>query len=269
MKRHAALEAQFEELTNRQYLDVLSYRLFSETGYDRLTLRTLTKALEDFQVLFTNVYAAIRQGARRRLTSSPEITEATSFEFEYSFPGSAGFVFALPNERLLTNETDLDKTMKIIFEIVETESPDEILNYAHELGVAPIRAMYKWVENHAESGLGADINWRREHENRAQLFAEVPRFESIRTAISQTSDEEVEEFSGSGQLIGADVASQNFHMKLDGGAEVRGKLALDVGDEKTLELPRRYRAKFRKTTTISYATEEERTTYYLIELDDN
>lgn len=265
-QRQEDLEALFEELTHEHYLDVLRYRIFSETGDERVSLPALTSTLGDFQKLFTNVYNAIKQGARQRSRAGADIVVATTFEFGYSFTGSVGFVLALENERLLTDETDLDRAMDVIFQMAKAQEPDDIREFAKDLGVAPIRDMYKWVSDHVRSGLGADLDWRREHSSRVHLFAQVPEFEVVQRAINQTSEETTEEFSAYGELLGLDVDTQNFHMRLQEDVEVKGRLAFEVDEESPIPVPGRYRGSFRKMTTISYATEEEKTTYFLLSL---
>lgn len=265
-QRQEDLESLFEELTHEDYLDVLRYRIFSESDDGRVSLPALTSALGDFQKLFTNVYSAIRQGAKQRSRVGAEIIAATTFEFGYSFTGSVGFVLALENERLLLGETDLDRTIEVIFQMAKAQDSDDIREFAKDLGVAPIRNMYKWVSDHVESGLGADLEWRREHSSRVHLFAQVPEFEIVRRAIDQTSEETTEEFSAYGELLGLDVDAQSFHVRLREGPEVKGKLAFEVDEDSPIPVPGHYQGSFRKTTTISYATEEENTSYFLLSL---
>ena len=267
-QRQEDLESFFEELAHEEYLDVLRYRVFSESDDTRVSLPALTNTLGDFQKLFTNVYGAIKEGAKQRSRVGAEIVAATTFEFGYSFAGSVGFVFALQNERLLTDETNLDRAMDVIFQMAKAQDSDDIFELAKDLGVAPIRAMYRWVSDHIESGLGADIDWRREHDSRVKLFAQVPELKIVQQAINQTSEEKTEEFSAYGELLGADVSSQTFHMKMPEGLEIKGRLALDVTEDSPVAVPRYYKGSFRKTTTISYATEEEKTVYLLLSLQE-
>ncbi len=267
-QRQKDLESLFEELAHEDYLDVLRYRIFSESDDGRISLPALTNTLGDFQKLFTNVYGAIKGGAKQRSRVGAEIAAATTFEYGYSFAGSVGFVLALQNERLVTEETDLDRTMDVIFRMAKAQDSDDVREFARELGVAPIRAMYKWVSDHVESRLGADLDWRREHNSRVQLFAQVPELEIVQSAINQTSEETVEEFAALGQLMGADATSQTFHMQLTDGPEVKGRLAFNVSENPPLVLKRYYQGSFRRMTTISYATEEEKTVYTLLSVEE-
>lgn len=140
-KRQQSLEALFSSLADDQWFDVCSYKLLPEKE-GRPTLPSLTNTLGDFQTLFTLVYDTIKNGPKQRGRASAEATAATTFGFGYSFTGSVGFVLTLPNERLLTDETDLDRAMSTVFEMARAQSPQDVAKFAKELGAAPIRTMY-------------------------------------------------------------------------------------------------------------------------------
>jgi hypothetical protein len=266
-ERHQALESAFSSLADEQWFDICSYKVLPEKD-GRVTLPSLTSSLGDFQALFTLVYDTIKNGPKQRGRASPEATAATTFAFGYSFTGSVGFVLTLPNERLLVDETDLDRAMHTVFEMARAESSDQIAVFAKELGAAPIRTMYKWATDHVRSGLSVDIDWRREEQVKSKLFIQVPELENLQHAIAATSDEVEETLTVTGLLVGAHVHTHSFHMELEDGSEIRGKMAEGIGSEYTVELPRRYTAHILKTTQINYATEEDIVTYYLLSLRD-
>lgn len=266
-ERQQTLETAFARLADEHWIDICSYRVLPEKD-GSVTLPSLTNTLGDFQALFTLVYDALRNGPKQRGRASVEAATATTFGFGYSFTGSVGFVLTLSNERLLVDETDLDRAMRTVFEMAEAESPEQIAVFAHELGAAPIRSMYKWATDHVRSGLNVDIDWRREEQTRADLAIQVPQLENLQQAIAATSDEVEEILTITGLLVGAHVHSHSFELELEDGNEIRGKMAEGLGTEHTLELPRRYTAEIRKTTQINYATEEDIVSYYLLSLRD-
>ncbi len=266
-KRRQDLETAFSSLVDQQWFDVCSYRILPERG-EHVMLPSLTSTLGEFQSLFTLVYDTMKNGPKQRGRASVEAATATTFGFGYSFAGSVGFVLTLPNERLLTDETDLDRAMSTVFEMAKADSPQQIAGFAKELGAAPIRTMYRWVTSHVRSGLNVDIGWRREEQVRASLFIQVPELENLQQAIGETSDEVEEVLTIRGALVGADVHSHSFHIELEDGSEIKGKMAEGVGSEYTVELPRRYTAQIRKTTQIRYASDEDIVSYYLLSLKE-
>lgn len=266
-KRQHKLESVFSEQADTEWFDVCSYRILPEKE-DHLTLPSLTSTLGDFQALFTLVYDTLRNGPKQRGRPSVEATAATTFGFGYSFTGSVGFALTLPNERLLVDETDLDRAMRTVFEMAKAESSEQVAVFAKELGAAPIRIMYRWATDHVRSGLSVDINWRREEQVRSSLFIQVPQLENLQHAIAETSDEVEEIFSITGLLVGAHVNSHSFELELEDGSEIRGKMAEGIGLEHTVELPTRYTAQIRKTTQVNYATDVDIVTYYLLSLTE-
>ncbi len=267
-RRRRDLEMLFGRLTHEDLEDVCSYRIFSDREDGRIPISSLASALVDFQALFSTVYDAIKNGARHRIRHRPEIAAATTFEYGYSFAGSAGFVFTLPNERLLLGGTDLDRAIDTIFEMAQAKESDQILRFTKRLGAAPVRLLYNWATGHVEAGLSADIDWRRDQHVRFNLLIQTPELEVLQRAISQTSEETREVFTVEGQLVGADVEGHRFHMKLSDGPDIRGQMSDYISAERTVELPRQYVAQIEKTTVVRYSTNQEKVTYHLLSLRD-
>lgn len=268
-KRQRDLEAQFDELTTDLHLDVCSYRLFPDhKEEERPTLRAFTKTLLDFQTLVTQVYYARKTGQPRQTAHvSAEAASETAFGFGYTFAGSLGVVLTLPNERLLFGETEIDKAINTVFDMVKAEKPQQIAAYAKELGAAPIRTLYNWVTDQVKSGLSSEVEWRRKEGVRSQVLAQFPELVELKSAIESTSDEETEEITITGLLVGVDVSSRTFHMSFEEGDDIRGKMSESIGLEHTVELPKVYTAKIIKTKKIFYSTDREAVYHYLESLD--
>ncbi len=263
-RRQANLESVFLEVASKHEMDVCSYR-FPITE-ERPTLSGLAGALGNFQALFAVVYESLRKGPRQLVRVDAETLAETSFAFGYAFSGSVGFVFTLPNERLLLGMTPLDDAIQTVFDMVKAETPEQIGSYAKRFGAASVRAMYRWAKEHADSGLGADIEWRRADAVRASVFVQNPHLIQLKNAIERTSDEVVEELSIAGTLVGADMKRHTFHLALEGDVDIHGKIAEGTDAPDRVTLPRRYTARIRKTTKIHYSIEKEEVTYLLLGL---
>jgi len=265
-KRYKKLQGDFLAAADELGVDVCSYRLFPDETTPTLT--GIVSALGGFQSLFSIVYDARRNGPKKIARLSPEVVRESSFGFAYSFSGSLGLVLTLPNERLLFQEVDtaIDEAMKTIFTMSKLAEPSEILAFAQNIGVAPIRALYKWADDHVKAGLGADIQWRRGEQVRASLLVQRPELERLKQTIDVTSDTEEVELDLTGELVGADIKSHTFHMT-SGDMEYRGRFTDAIGPEHAVTLPKTYRAKVRKTTKIYYSTEKEDVFYFLLRLE--
>lgn len=267
-RRQENLEIQFEKASLNRSLDVCDYRLFCETTEsesEQPTLRGFTKTLLDFQNLFTQVYAAVKANLPRQSSRlSAEVAQETAFGVNYTYTGSLGVILTLPNERLLF-ASDIDESIKTVFELIKLENTDNIAEYAKRLGAATIRALYEWTSDQVSSGLGSQIKWKRGEDVRFETFVQFSELTRLKEAIESTSDEEVIELNLLGTLVGIDIPTRSFHISFEAGEDIRGTFA-DELPQIQFELPKVYKAKIIKTKTVKYSTDKEMIQYLLTEL---
>lgn len=265
-KRHAELERRFQSLARSEERDVCSYRLFQDADF-RPLISAVGTTLTNFQSWVSVVYDAIKYGPKKRAKIAADAAADTAFAFGYSYAGSLGIVMTLPNERLLLGETNIDRAIETVFQMARAESSDQIAYYAKTFGAAAIRQMFRWASDHVTAGMGADIDWRRDEQVRAHLFVEPPHLANLVRAITETSDEEQELIKIQGVLVAMDAKSHRFKFEVEDADDVRGEASEYVATMgHTVELPKRYAAEIRKTTRINYATDQEETEYYLVNL---
>jgi len=266
-KRQEELEADFLDAADQLGEDVCSYRLLPPESA-RPAISAFATALVDFQHLFSVMYDAIKNGPKERATFGAEVTKETSFGFGYTFAGSVGVVFTLPNERLLADIPSLfDMAIDRIFKISKISEPSQIAPLAKEIGRPPIKAIYTWAKDHAQNGLGANIEWRRMKEVRNSLLIQQPELDKLHKTIALSSEEKVEELTVRGLLEAADIRSHRFKIRTEEGGEIQGwfENAISEGHEATI--PKRYAASLTKTTHLIYATDEESSSYFLARLE--
>lgn len=200
---------------------------------------------------------------------SMDVAQATSFSFGYTFPGSVGVVFTLPNERLLPGiQTDLDRTFGRISDIARANQPDQIAALAKELGAPPIRATYRWAKDHAEHGLGANIEWRRDQEIRQALMVQQPELARLSSTIESVSTETSEDLTVRGVLVAANTIRRTFHIVVPAfDLDIKGRYTDAISEVHTVTLPRLYTAMVKKTTRLQYSTGKEDIQYFLEKLE--
>ena len=264
LKRKDQLLEEFAEIAKIESLDVCSYRVFSENT-ESIKIISFANALFNFQSLFTTVVDAIKNGPKERANPDAVVIAQTSFDFGYCFSGSAGIVMTMPDELMLF-ENDFERSITAIFEMANAEKPEQIALFAKRLGIATIRKLYRWTNDHLQAGTGADIKWSKGNTSKYKLFIQVPQLENLRAVIDQTSDEKEEIVELSGELVGLDVDTRKFHMKIEGGADIKGNVSPIIGTKHTLELPKRYSADVQIKRKIYYATEKEDASYFLLKL---
>jgi len=210
-KRRNELEGAFAEAAEREFLDVCSYRMALEEN-EPPKVSALARALSDFQSLLTVVYDALKNGPKDQAKVSADSTNESALEFGYSFAGSVGFVMTMPNERLLFGESNLDLAMKLIFEMAKAKETGQIAAYAKQVGVAPVRKIYQWADDHVSYGMDADIKWLRNQHIRSELRVNVPELQKLKETIDRTSEDKTESVEVEGLLVGADVKTCKFHI---------------------------------------------------------
>lgn len=265
LKRKEQLVKEFEEIANENVLDVCSYRVFSEIE-DSIKIVSFSNALYNFQTLFTTVVDAVKNGPKERAKPDAALVAQTAFDFGYCFSGSAGVVMTMPDELLLFGENDFDTAISSIFEMAQSKTPETIALFAKRFGVASIRKLYRWMNDHLQAGTGADIQWKKGQETKFKLFIQLPQLEVLKNIIDSSSDEKEDVLELSGELVGLDVDTKRFHMKVEGGDDIKGDVAPIIGTKKTLELPKHYTADVLVKRKIYYATEKEEVSYFLLKL---
>lgn len=265
-KRRAELQQEFLRVAKDLGVDVCSYRIFETGGHPKLT--GVTKSLGDFQQMFSVTYDALKNGPKDRTRLSVEVEQGSAFEFSYAFSGSIGVVLTMASEQMLFGGSEFDQTISIIREMASATTPKQVLEYARKLGPAPVRTVYRWASDNAAYGLGTDVQWRNGSALERQLFIQPQEFRRLAATIAETSDEESVELPLDGDLVGADIPRKSFHMRFDGGDEIRGSFTDAISESHRVELPKRYRAYLRRTVSVKYSTEEEETKYFLIRLEE-
>jgi hypothetical protein len=264
--REKDLKKAFASLAEENMQDVCSYRLIADED-SRYTVTSLTKVLGDFQNILTIVYDAIKNNTpKQRADIAPEIARESALEFGYAFSGSLGFVFTIPNERLIAVDSDLDLAIQTIFEMTKSQDSKQLSVFAKKVGVAPIRAVFRWAKDHVDSDLSAEIQWERKDEIRSSLLVQPPELERLMTIIGETSEVESQPVSLYGKLVGADTDTRTFHLKVDGEKDIKGPLGEDFKAPENFALDNYYMANMVKRTKIHYSTDKPDIVYSLISL---
>jgi len=265
-KRRKKYEEEFTVATASLGIDVCAYRILPETEHVRVA--GLASALIDYQSLVSVFYDAVKRGTtKQRSRISAESYEESAFEFGYAFAGSVGFVFTVPNERTLFDNSPLDQSIQMIFDLSRSDQPSQILAFAHQVGPGPISAMYKWAASHVKHGFSVDIQWKRGSDLKMQALIQQSEFARLQAAIAQTSEETTVETTLTGTLLGADVGKRTFRLKPDAGDDIFGFCGEVIDESHTVELPKRYTATLRVTTKLHYATDQEDISYALLRLE--
>lgn len=265
-KLHLNLQEQFQDAANELGVDVCRYRVLNEVP----TAKALARAILGFQDAFALAYDALRHGPKARRNLSSEAAHKTELRVAYSYPGSFGVVFTIPNENLLFDlPTQLEEAVATVFALAKSKDDSGVvLNIAKRVGRGPIVSLYDWAKANAQNDAGAAIEWVRDHKVKENIVVQAPEFRVLSESLERTSEEVISEEVLRGVLVGADTKSHRFHFIADSAVQsIRGNFEDAISESQRATLPARYNAVLRKTTKITYATEVENVSYFLIRLE--
>ncbi|HLF71493.1 MAG TPA: hypothetical protein VI759_05010 [Dehalococcoidia bacterium] len=261
------LEATFLSEVDSLGIDVCSYRFFSPIS-EQLNIGSLGRALDSFQTLISNVFAAVRTRAPRGSSNlSADAIAESSLQFGYTFAGSVGFVLTVPNERRLFGDSALDEAINTVFDMAKAETPSDVAAFAERLGSPSVRALYRWARTHSLSGIGADLEWRRQDNIRGALFMQLPDLDHLTSTIEATSDATTLEVPLSGMLVGLQQERRTFDMAFEDGSHIHGtigdELMSSISLDNPLAIPARYFVRLTKTTRTRYSMDEDEESWVL------
>jgi hypothetical protein len=266
-KLNHVYEDEFRVAAAADAVDVVSYRIFD--GRERPTMALLGKALDHFQSLYTVLYSAVSSGRPKDTAHiSAEVIQKTSFQFAYTYSGSVGFVFTLPNERLLLGETELDEAMQDLFQMAKASGTEAIKSFALKFGMAPIRAIYKWASALSASGVGADIEWGKGEISKNRIILQPAEIEALKNWIDQTSELEIDENDYVGKLVGFNSKNHSFLFEPPDSTAIRGTIAENADIQLPVKVPEFYTARIRTTSRVRYSTEQQDIYHELIALSE-
>lgn len=262
-KRQENLERAFQEAAMQNQWDVCSYRLIKSDDA-RFPIVAVGNALRNFQGWFSTVVDALKTGPKMKAKVPADIAEQTTLDFGYSFAGSLGMAFTVPNEHQLFGDTKIEEALRWMEHMVQAKEPAQLVEIAKTCGVASIRKMYAWAETHAKYGASVDVNWHHRKEVKSHFFVQSREAQFLCDMIEATSDETSEEVSTIGLLVGADVSHREFHMTFPHADEVRGKFGPEINVETELTLNKTYQVRLRKKSIATYSTDTEKVTWELL-----
>ena len=272
-KMHRSLEADFLRAADERGLDICSYRIAPQ--FKMANAAALSKVLGTFQTVFSLMYEAVRSGEPKlNKRPSEEAESKTELLVAYTFPGSLGVVFALPNPRLHFYPPDvptyLDEAMNALFRLAKSGQSEDIAQAARTFGLGPINAVYDWAKGHAHYHLNANIEWLRSEIVRDRVTVQYPEFERLSRTIERTGEESQSEIVMRGTLVGADVMSRRFHFvdqSDENEPDVRGRFSEAISESEAKQVPGRYKATLRRTSRKNYSTDEEDVSWFLMKLE--
>jgi hypothetical protein len=254
--RKLALQSQEQlfEFSKRVHVEVCNYRLVPEAT-DGYALAYVSASMLEYQNLFSQIYDAKRNGAKTRAVIGKDALQESALEFGYSYAGSLGMVLLRPGSRDMISGT-FDDSINALYQVMDIKDQHDVRDVAHNLGNAVVKRLHDWSDANLKGGFAADVRWTRSDGHQLGEMIERKRMEHIVGIIDATSDQQVKEIEVIGVLWGGDLGSGSFHFIVPNGDDYRGHFAEEFRGDTEMILGKRYQARIREKSTVTYSTEK-------------
>ncbi len=253
--RRDKFREELAEITKQESIEVCDYRIIQSSG-SSYALSAITSALHDFQDIFSIIFDAITTKPKQRFELSADIAEKTRLDFGFAYAGSLGVALTIPNERLLAIDSNLDSAMKVVFSLLEIQSPEAIKEAALRYGRPAVKKLYSWSKVHKDYGMSADIKWIREKETRSSVIAQPENFARICEIIETKNEPQIESITLIGVLDAWNATGRRFILRVPDAEPINGifKKGFDATPSRTVH-GTRYQANLLKYTTVIYTSD--------------
>jgi hypothetical protein len=262
LKRDAEdLEQQWEEECRHAQKEVCRYRIIPEHARN-YSLAAVSKSLLDFQELFSQIYGALKTGARKRARVSADVAAQTKFNFAFTYPGSLGVALTVDSEAdLFANK--FDEAVKAISEIVSIDDQHDVRDLAKTLGGAVVTKVYDWSRVNFGAGYGIDITWKRTDGTIRGGVIDAPALGKVVDLIARTSDRKIRKITVKGVLVGINIKTKRFRFVVPHGQDFTGILSEDFPATRRWSVNTNYQAEIMIEEITKYSTMETQKTYRL------
>ncbi len=271
-KRRNDLARRLDYALNATQSELVSYRIIRDHS-KTYPAKAVAAAITAFQELFTSVFDALNTQPKQRYRPSIESQQLSTFDFAGAAAGSVIVSLAVPNDRLLVGETDLDRTFSFVERALSARESEDLKLLANEIGVASITKAYIWAKEAETYGLDTEIKWGKSLRDMREVKITHSEAAFVKELIENKSDKSETTLDMTGNLVGFDGDTSYFHLKTTDGLDIKGDLSSELSRAWTTD--RLYSARIFQSSFVKYATGDRVEKHTLISLapieliDDN
>jgi hypothetical protein len=262
------LKRRFEVIAGKRWLDVCNYRF--HTGENEfLPVRQIVDAIGGFQqTVSLTMDAQIVGKPKDSGHMSKEAKEESILRLGYCDGGDTwgdvGIMLIAENRKDLMDSMNL--AVNTVISIAQSTDTDQIHDYSQKLGVAPIRALSEWCQNHVRAEMGSKLTLVRDNRIQRELTKSPDEWRSLKDTISLVSDSQTEDVEIDGILIAANVKTRAFIFQA-GDETIHGRFRENVVTPNNVaQIPKDYRFFLKKTVRQNYATNRASVEYAMVDL---
>lgn len=262
----SGLEKQMMHEKAKRDKEVIEIRLKGRTADGTIPLEVLAKLADGLSGTVLNASYFIQFGQKVKKIKVKEVHDIVNLRLAGISTGSTRLFVTANTAPDLFGRSLAEESLKHSFNLLQSESADELTESASKIGKESVRKLYKFITAISNADMEVDLNWSSPASesynwdgNKQSLLRVAQSLTNI-----QMSDPETIEFSG--ELIAISLRG-TFEIKLDDKRTIRGEFPNNLLEEiKTLTIGSNYTGKMEKQTIVNMATESEKVYYTLISI---
>ncbi len=223
-RRLANLELEYRNIMDAQQRERITIRMFGEKiASGKIMLRALASVLDSFQKLADSIAMATICVPNEMGRVPDKIKSITDFNVVSTAPGSFSVCLEKYYDQLNLHSTELDQTMKGLFDIIDqSQNYEKLFSLISHLGKRTITSYREWLHQLNNNEINLELTWV---DTSASKRVSRLRSELTKTTIEmleQIETVEESELIFSGTLTGINTRSLTFELYSDDGI-IKGK----------------------------------------------
>ena len=267
LKRRRDLELRLFREIGGQQLDLIQYRIEQQQGKP-IPATGLASAILLFQRLITAIFDALRTQPKQTYSPTAEsVALSTMTLASAKMIPPVELSFAIPNDRLLALDSDLDLTFMTALNLLRSHTADALRELAGRIGVSSLSEAYRWTTNSVEHRLTSSLSWRKSAHQGFAIVVSADDALLLQTTIGLLYLERLADFDTDLELVALDEDARTFAGSTPQG-QLTGSLDLRFPRGGRWVTHKRYAAALTKLTRIRCADGHEETYWTLRQLSD-
>jgi carbon monoxide dehydrogenase subunit G len=260
----SGLEKQMVYEKAKRDKEVIEIRLKGRTADGTIPLEVLAKLADGLSGTVLNASYFIQFGQKVKKIKVKKVHDIVNLRLAGISTGSTRLFVTANTAPDLFGRSLAEEALKHSFNLLQSESADELTESASKIGKESVRKLYKFITAISNAEMEVDLNWSSPTSENYNWDGNKQKLLRVAQSLTniQMSDPETIDFSG--ELIAISLRG-TFEIKLEDKRTIRGEFPNNLIEEiKTLTIGSNYAGKMEKQTIVNMATESEKVYYTLI-----
>lgn len=262
----AELEKQLMQEKAKRDKEVIEIRLKGRTADGTIPLEVLAKLADGLSGTVLNASYFIQFGQKVKKIKVKEVHDIVNLRLAGISTGSTRLFITANTSPDLFGRSLAEESLKHSFNLLQSESADELTESASKIGKESVKKLYKFITTISNAELEVDLNWNSPTSQNYNWEGNKQTLLRVAQSLTNIQMNDPETIDFSGELISISLRG-TFEIKLDDKRTIKGEFPNNLLEEiKTLTIGSNYAGKMEKQTIVNMATESEKIYYTLISI---